>query len=218
MPDAHQDIFDSIRSNLKLSAQYDVAHARSHADNHPVIAPEKSPSGDLTKQFCENLSLVGGKYAHVVDLSEASNVVGRIVADIGAKTIAISDADWAEAVANDLPNDISVTKCASVSDLFGCDVGITGAQWAIADTGTLVLNSEKERNRLTSLIPEVHICLLPAQNIRETMPEILEILHGGLSHIVTFITGPSRTSDIELTLAIGVHGPRELFVIIIDHI
>jgi L-lactate dehydrogenase complex protein LldG len=217
MPDARQDIFDSIRSNLKLSAQYDVAHAKSHADNHPVTAPEKIPSEDLTKQFCENLSLVGGKYTQVADLSEASTVVRRIVADIGAKTIAISDAAWAEGIADKLSG-VSVAKCSSVSDLFGCDVGITGAQWAIADTGTLVLNSERERNRLTSLIPEVHICLLPAQNIRETMPEILEILHGGLSHIVTFITGPSRTSDIELTLAIGVHGPRELYVIIIDQI
>jgi L-lactate dehydrogenase complex protein LldG len=218
MPNARQDIFDSIRSNLKSSAQYDVAHAKSHAGNHPVIAPEKIPSIDLTKQFCENLSLVGGKYTQVADLSEASTVVRRIVADIRAKTIAISDAAWAEGIADKLSGDVSVAKCSSVSDLFGCDVGITGAQWAIADTGTLVLNSEKERNRLTSLIPEVHICLLPAQNIRETMPEILKILHSDLSHIVTFITGPSRTSDIELTLAIGVHGPRDLYVIIIDQI
>src|SRR5215218_6715832 len=104
MPDARQDIFDSIRSNLKLSAQYDAAHAKSHADNHPVIAPEKFPSGNLTKLFCENLSLVGGKYTRVADLSEASAVVQKIVTEIGAKTIAISDAAWAEAVANDLPS------------------------------------------------------------------------------------------------------------------
>jgi len=95
-------------------------------------------------------------------------------------------------------------------------LGITSAQWGIAETGTLVLESEKEFNRLTSLVPPVHICLLEAKNMRETLGEILQNLNtGNLSRTVTFITGPSRTSDIELTLAIGVHGPAELHVIVI---
>lgn len=91
------------------------------------------------------------------------------------------------------------------------------AQWAIAETGTLVLDSEKELNRLTSLVPDVHICIFEAKKIRQTMGEILQLMASDLSPAVTFITGPSRTSDIELTLAIGVHGPRELYVIIIEN-
>ena len=86
--------------------------------------------------------------------------------------------------------------------------------------GTLVLESKKEFSRLTSLVPPVHICLLEAQNIHQTMTEILQILNASgresLSRAITFITGPSRTSDIELILAIGVHGPARLQVIVIE--
>jgi L-lactate dehydrogenase complex protein LldG len=104
--------------------------------------------------------------------------------------------------------------------LFDCDIGITGAQWAIAETGTLVLESDEERHRLASLVPTVHIAVIEAGRVRRTLGEVLGALNekgqSGLSPAVTFITGPSRTSDIELTLAIGVHGPAELFVIILE--
>ena len=100
--------------------------------------------------------------------------------------------------------------------MFESDLGITGAQWAIAETGTLVLESESERHCLTSLVPPIHVCILEAKQIRQTLGEILGILQKDLSRTITFITGASRTSDIELTLAIGVHGPGELHVILID--
>jgi len=67
-----------------------------------------------------------------------------------------------------------------------------------------------------SLVPPVHIAILDASRIVETLGEALALLRKDdeISPAVTFITGPSRTADIELTLAIGVHGPRELYVII----
>jgi len=101
-------------------------------------------------------------------------------------------------------------------------LGITGAQWGIAETGTLVLESEKEFNRLASLVPPIHICLIETKKLRQTLGEVLEKLNENgrenLSRTITFITGPSRTSDIELTLAIGVHGPGKLYVIVVDDV
>ena len=96
--------------------------------------------------------------------------------------------------------------------------GITTAQAAIAETGTLVLDSSRERNRLVSLVPPVHIAIVDASSIFQTLAEALAFIHqdGNISPAVTFITGPSRTADIELTLAIGVHGPQELYVIVND--
>ncbi|HSK63201.1 MAG TPA: lactate utilization protein, partial [Pyrinomonadaceae bacterium] len=104
-------------------------------------------------------------------------------------------------------------------DLFNFDVGITNAQAGIAETGTLVLDSSVERNRLVSLVPPVHIAILDASRIYTTLGETLAALQSGseLSPAITFITGPSRTADIELTLAIGVHGPQELYVIVNDN-
>jgi L-lactate utilization protein LutC len=94
------------------------------------------------------------------------------------------------------------------------------AQWAIAETGTLVLETKSERHRLVSLVPAMHIAILAAGRILRTMSEALEAVSttGELSRTVTFITGPSRTSDIELTLAIGVHGPARLHVIVIEDV
>ncbi|HKG80000.1 MAG TPA: lactate utilization protein, partial [Pyrinomonadaceae bacterium] len=87
---------------------------------------------------------------------------------------------------------------------------------AIAETGTLVLDSSHERHRVASLVPPVHIAIVDASRICETLAEVLTLLRTkkAISPAITFITGPSRTADIELTLAIGVHGPQELYVII----
>jgi L-lactate dehydrogenase complex protein LldG len=104
----------------------------------------------------------------------------------------------------------------SAADLFGYDVGISTAQTAIAETGTLMLDSEAERHRLVSLVPPVHIAIINAADICLTLGEALAASRQAseISRTITFITGPSRTADIELTLAIGVHGPQELYVII----
>jgi L-lactate dehydrogenase complex protein LldG len=101
-------------------------------------------------------------------------------------------------------------------DIFAYDVGISTAQAGIAETGTLVLDSAKERHRLVSLVPPVHIAIVNASDIVETLSDALALLQKDkeISPAITFITGPSRTADIELTLAIGVHGPQELFVIV----
>jgi L-lactate dehydrogenase complex protein LldG len=104
----------------------------------------------------------------------------------------------------------------SAQEIFRFDVGITTAQAAIAETGTLVLDNSRERHRFVSLVPPVHIAIVDASRIFQTLSEAFEFLRAGqeISPAVTFITGPSRTADIELTLTIGVHGPQELYVIV----
>ncbi|HEX8560554.1 MAG TPA: lactate utilization protein [Pyrinomonadaceae bacterium] len=104
--------------------------------------------------------------------------------------------------------------------LFEARVGLTLADYAIAETGTLVLLSGGERHRLVSLAPPVHVCLLDARRIVGTMGELLSLARGrdaagpGLPQALTFITGPSRTADVEQTLALGVHGPHEVHVLL----
>ncbi|PYS70458.1 MAG: hypothetical protein DMF73_12820 [Acidobacteria bacterium] len=109
--------------------------------------------------------------------------------------------------------------CPPVSELFSYDVGVTMAQAAIAETGTLILESEKERHRLISLLPPIHIAIVRSNDICLTIGDALKGLRRqkeAMSRAITFITGPSRTADIELTLTVGVHGPKELYVIVLD--
>jgi L-lactate utilization protein LutC len=104
--------------------------------------------------------------------------------------------------------------------LLDATLGITGADYALADTGTLVLISSAEQHRLISLLPPVHVCFLDPSRIFASLTELLAHLqvayetHGLLPQALTCITGPSRTADIEQTITMGVHGPRALHVIL----
>ena len=103
------------------------------------------------------------------------------------------------------------------------EAGITAADWALADTGTLVLLSGPGRSRAASLLPPVHVALLPASRILSDSGELLKRLPANpadapaLESSLTLITGTSKTADIELTLVRGVHGPGEVHVILISN-
>ncbi len=153
------------------------------------------------------------------DEAGAAEVVRQIVEQRDAKRVAVSDSALAARVSGLAALNAEVVENADAELLFDCDLGITGAQWGVAETGTLVLESDAERHRLASLIPAAHVAIVEARNVRHTLGEVMRAIvdkgEGGLSRAITFITGPSRTSDIELTLAIGVHGPAELYVVVI---
>jgi L-lactate dehydrogenase complex protein LldG len=107
-----------------------------------------------------------------------------------------------------------------VARLAGCGVGLTAASYAIAETGTIVLDSDEQNALLVSLLPPVHIALVRSSQIAASVDEVISKIGKerigplGGTRSVTLITGPSRTSDVELVLSIGVHGPKELHVII----
>ena len=219
MNQARDAILGSIRSSLAASAPFDEDWRKHHGHSGDFAAVRKlTPSAMsrdvLVENFRNNLESVGGHCTVVSNESEAADHVSKVIENSVAKRIAISDSELVKRVV-DRGDGIEIVENAPAEYLFDCDLGITSAQWAIAETGTLVLESDKESHRLTSLVPPVHLCVLKADNIRQTMGEILELVSTEMSRTVTFITGASRTSDIELTLAIGVHGPGELHVIVI---
>jgi L-lactate dehydrogenase complex protein LldG len=90
--------------------------------------------------------------------------------------------------------------------------GITGSLAAIAETGTLVLTSGPGRPLTASLLPDIHIAILYGEDIYLNLSQVLNLKNVREAASVALITGPSRTSDIEMTLTLGVHGPREVHV------
>ena len=105
------------------------------------------------------------------------------------------------------------------------DLGISGANIAIADTGTIVIVSNEGNARLVTSLPDVHIALVGYEKLVPSIDEataIIKLLSKSgtgqkMTSYVSFITGPSRTSDIEKTLTLGCHGPRELHVVFVDN-
>lgn len=97
-------------------------------------------------------------------------------------------------------------------------VGVTGAYCGIAETGTLMLLSAASSPMKTSLLPETHIAVVAASRILRCIEDGWDLLrkeHGTLPRQVAFVSGPSRTADIEMTLVIGIHGPYRVHVIIV---
>jgi L-lactate dehydrogenase complex protein LldG len=102
--------------------------------------------------------------------------------------------------------------------VFNVDAGITATYGAIAEIGALILWSSPEEPRQISLVPPIHVSVLKADKIYNTFLEVIqkENWAGKMPTNAFLISGPSKTADIELTLAFGVHGPKELIVLIVD--
>lgn len=194
--DARTEIMRSIRTHLAQSVSHDGPETQMNTD--PCKSVSQRAVASIIDDFKRNLEAVEG---HCVVVHSEAELAEALKPITDGKKVATSEAP-------------PPTK-----DLFNFDVGITRAQAGIAETGTLVLDSSVEQNRLVSLVPPVHIAILDASRIYATLGETLAMLQssGEVSPAITFITGPSRTADIELTLAIGVHGPQELYVFIVEN-
>jgi L-lactate dehydrogenase complex protein LldG len=128
------------------------------------------------------------------------------------------------AVPVDLPTDWLPSQVEIVTDnppltseeLELCDGVLTSCALAIAETGTLVLDGgARQGRRALTLLPDLHLCVVLAEQILGTVPEALTWLSPHPERPITFISGPSATSDIELSRVEGVHGPRKLVVLIV---
>ncbi len=99
---------------------------------------------------------------------------------------------------------------ASADEVWEADAGLTMADWAVAETGTVVLNSGFSRSRLFSLAPPLHVVLLPRERVLFGLDEVFA---RELGRTTVLITGPSRTADIEGVLVRGIHGPKQIWVV-----
>jgi len=115
-----------------------------------------------------------------------------------------------------LPTD-SDARRTKLAELGRASAGLTGAFAGLADTGTLALLSGPARSRLASLLPPIHIALLPVNTLYPNMAAFFAAHPESVREAsnLVFITGPSRSADIELTLTIGVHGPKTLHIVLL---
>jgi L-lactate utilization protein LutC len=201
----------------------------------------------LVAQLQRELTAAGGVMSHLASVAEATRYITQVVQEkqvslmvrwpsallrsleVEATLQAAGMSVQVVEAAVDTPTDTSTPgaqggRRQELRNLLAqADVGLSGLDYVIAETGTLVLSARPGQMRGVSLLPPLHIAVGRTEQIVATLADCLLLLQAegtDVQHHVTscvsFITGPSRTGDIELTLTVGVHGPRELHLVLID--
>lgn len=204
MSDARDVVLQRIRSALAASPPAPVEVPRAY-DHQPLTGP-----GDA-ERFAETVS----EYrARVVGVSR-SDIAATIASLVPATARVIAPAglprEWVDGVAVTFEDPAAPL---AVAELAAMDAVVTGCALGIAATGTIVLDAgPAQGRRALTLVPDHHICVVAAGQIVDTVPQAFARLDP--ARPLTFISGPSATSDIELDRVEGVHGPRTLDVLIV---
>lgn len=175
----------------------------------------------LYERFKSKLESVSGECYRANTIEKAQKLVGELFQKKGIKSAAMVDSPLARScdLAHYIPeNGITLHMDHYQEVTPTVDAGITEIKWAIAELGTLVEYAVDVNERLCSSFTPIHFALVRTSSLIPTLPEALAIINKEpqIPGYVRFITGPSRTSDIERVLTIGVHGPGELIAIFVD--
>ena len=220
---ARDEILQRVRAGLGKGD----AVARRAAAEATMQARERGPqpvmAKDLAERFARKALALASSVERVASTAEVPAAVARYLAEHGLPPQAVATGDvagfdWANAGI-----DISQSVAPQGHFLRGAvdadKVGISGCFCAIAETGTLLLFSGPLTPASVSLLPETHIAIVPVARIVATMEDAFALLraeHGDLPRAVNFISGPSRTGDIEQTIVLGAHGPCRVHLLIIE--
>lgn len=203
--DARAVILDRIRASL---ADRPVAVAIPRDYDHGLRTPT-----DLAELFVDRVSDYRAT-VYRTTAAELSETIAGVLKAHGARRLAVPAAIPDAWLAASLVERIADDPPLSHADLDGLDGTITGCAVAIAETGTIVLDAGPDQGRRAlSLLPDLHVCVVRVDQVVGTVPEALERLPP--TRPLTWISGPSATSDIELQRVEGVHGPRLLDVILV---
>jgi L-lactate dehydrogenase complex protein LldG len=164
-------------------------------------------------RFRERAQELSSTVEEIGAMAELPGAVARYLRDAG---LPLAGSCWAQFGALDWgAQGITMQPRAANGD---DKVGLTGVFCAVAETGTLMLRSSPATDSTNSLVPDTHIAVVPTSRIVRSMEagwDLLRREHGELPRQVAFVSGPSRTADIELTLVLGIHGPYRVHIVLL---
>ncbi len=173
-------------------------------------------SQELEVEFAERFTALQGKFAFCFDRKDLQNQFKQLVADRKWSKIYCVD----ENISQLLEGEERFLK--GLPQLSACDVALTTCEYLVARTGSVVMSAAEPSGRNTSVYAPVHVCIAYTSqlvyDVKEALEGIKEKYGNRLPSLITFATGPSRTADIEKTLVVGIHGPKEVYVFLVDDI
>jgi L-lactate dehydrogenase complex protein LldG len=205
------------RDNILHKIRTALGRGAGQAVVDPPPARIRVPQVSVEARVASMLERVRALAAEAVESDDPRGLVARAIA---GKTVVASNAPFlAECGIASLPGVCSgITDRERLRELCATvDVGITSVDYALADTGTLVMLSSPREARMISLLPPAHIAVVPRARILTGLDELFSLLSNPAeaTSSMVLITGPSRTADIEQILVRGVHGPGQLSVVVV---
>jgi L-lactate dehydrogenase complex protein LldG len=173
-----------------------------------------APTQELEVEFAQHFTQLGGKFVYCINHQELASYLNNLA----------NHEKWARVFCNEpdlkaiLQKNLFDNFCAS--PLGECDVALTTCELLVARTGSMVLSAGNDSGRTVSVYAPIHICIAYTKQLVYDVKDALQVLkdkYGSkLPSFISFATGPSRTADIEKTLVVGVHGPKEVYCFLVD--
>ena len=167
----------------------------------------ETPQDELDVTFAEAFTQLQGKFAFCFDEKDMQQQLQQLITEKQWSKIYCKEDRWNEQFSNTI-------------NLATSDAAITGCESLVARTGTIVLSAAEQSGRTVSVYAPIHICIAYTNQLVFDIKDALEAINrkynGNIPSLITFASGPSRTADIEKTLVTGVHGPKEVYLFLID--
>ena len=205
-----ENILKKIRQ--ALTNPVPVPFPKSEGNNSVFLPPED----DLEVEFANEFTRLLGKFAFCINEKDLQFQLKQLFLEKNWKNIYCVEDNLAGLI-TEFP-----AEKINQSTLHDCDASVTSCEYLIARTGSIVLSSALQQGRTVSVYAPIHICIAYVDQLVYDIKEALQLMkekyQGHIPSMVTFATGPSRTADIEKTLVVGVHGPKEVYLFLVDKI
>lgn len=203
-----ENILKKIRQ--ALSNPVPVPFPKSEGSNSVFGSSSKEPE----IEFAEEFTKLQGKFAFCINEKDLAHQLQQLIVEKKWERIYCAESKIQPIVSR------ATTTETNASSLASCDAAVTSCECLIARTGTIVMSSAQSFGRTASVYAPIHICIgyvdQLVYELKEGLQLIKEKYSGNLPSLITFATGPSRTADIEKTLVVGVHGPKEVYLFLVD--
>lgn len=169
---------------------------------------------DMEVEFAEQFVKLQGKFIYCINQQEMASHLNNLANQLNWNHIYCREEKLYSIFKENLFDNFTD------KDLANCDAAITSCEALVARTGSIVMSSAQQSGRTTSVYAPVHICIAYTDqlvyDIKHALQKMKEIYGEDQPSLITFATGPSRTADIEKTLVVGIHGPKEVYCFLIQ--
>jgi L-lactate dehydrogenase complex protein LldG len=214
-----ENIFARIREALTVKANaHGAAGLPATADHRRVMPPVAASVEGQFALFAKNASELRADFKSMAGMNEATEYLKSLSVAGKWQRVAAHDGELARAAAGSLDLPVSfIEQGIAKEDLGHCDAGITECDALVAQTGTVLVTSRSAGGRALSCLPPHHVVIARREQLVPDLSAAFALLKqkydGNFPSMISFITGPSRTGDIERILVLGAHGPKQLTIL-----